>query len=94
MLETTLYFQGKQMVNNYLDQFCNLIYDSGYTDKKTIIVKFCHGLDCQITSALAGMPSGCLSDTNPEVWFKLAIQMDQNHTADEASRHPTNRHAP
>ena len=84
MLETTSYFQGKQTVDEYLDQFHDLIYDSGYTDKKTIIVKFHCGLDCQITSALAGMASSCPSDTNSEAWFKLAIQMDQNHTADEA----------
>jgi len=83
-LETTLYFQGKRMVNDYLDQFCDLIYDSGYTDKKTIIVKFRHGLDRQIASALAGMASGRLSDTNPKAWFKLTIQIDQNRAADKA----------
>jgi len=36
ILETTAYFQGKQMVNNYLDQFWDLIYDSGYTDPKLL----------------------------------------------------------
>jgi len=40
VLETTAYFQGKQMVDNYLEQFQNLIYDSGYTDPKTVVVKF------------------------------------------------------
>ncbi len=83
-LETTSYFQGKQTVDNYLDQFRDLIYNSGYTDKKTIVVKFHCGLDHQIATALTGMASGRLSDTNPEAWFKLAIQMDQNCTADEA----------
>ena len=39
-LETTSYFQGKQTVNDYLDQFRDLIEDSGYTDPKTIVVKF------------------------------------------------------
>jgi len=32
VLETTAYFQGKRMVDDYLDQFRDLIYDSGYTD--------------------------------------------------------------
>ena len=34
VLETTTYFQGKRSVDNYLDQFRDLIYDSGYTDPK------------------------------------------------------------
>ena len=39
------YFQGKRTVDHYLDQFRDLIYDSGYTDPKTIVVKFRRGLD-------------------------------------------------
>ena len=39
-LDTTSYFQGKRTVDEYLDQFCDLIYDSSYTDLKTIVVKF------------------------------------------------------
>ena len=41
MLATDCYFQGKQMVSEYLDQFQDLIEDSGYTHLKTIVVKFC-----------------------------------------------------
>jgi len=47
VLETTAYFQGKRTVDDYLDQFRDLIYDSGYTDPKTIVVKFRRGLDCR-----------------------------------------------
>ena len=83
-LETTTYFQGKRTVDDYLDQFRDLIYDSGYTDPKTIVVKFRRGLDRQIATALAGMASGRPPDANPEAWFKLAVQMDQNRAADEA----------
>jgi len=84
VLETTTYFQGKRTVDNYLDQFRDLIYDSGYTDLKTVMVKFRRGLDCQISTALAGMTYGRPSDTDPEAWFRLAVQMDQNRAADEA----------
>ena len=84
MLETTAYFQGKRTVDDYLDQFRDLIYDSGYADSKTIVVKFRRGLDRQIATALAGMASSRPSDTDPDAWFKLMVQMDQNHTADEA----------
>jgi hypothetical protein len=83
-LETTTYFQGKRSVDDYLDQFKDLIEDSGYTDPKTIVVKFRRGLDRRISSALAGMASGRPSDTVPEAWFRLAVQMDQNQAADEA----------
>ena len=44
VLETTTYFQGKRSVDDYLDQFRDLIYDSGYTDPKTVVVKFRRGL--------------------------------------------------
>jgi len=40
VLETTAYFQGKWSVDDYLNQFRDLIYDSGYTDPKTVVVKF------------------------------------------------------
>lgn len=83
-LETTAYFQGRRTVDDYLDQFRDLIYDSGYTDPKTIVVKFRRGLDRRISTSLAGMASGRPSDTDPEAWFKLAVLMDQNRAADEA----------
>jgi hypothetical protein len=58
VLETSAYFQGKWMVDDYLDHFRDLVYDSGYTDPKTIMVKFRRGLDRRISTALAGMASG------------------------------------
>jgi len=83
VLETTTYFQGKRTVDDYLDQFHDLIYNSGYTDPKTVIFKFRRGLDCRISTALAGMTYGRPSDMDPETWFRLAVRMDQNRTADE-----------
>jgi len=83
VLETTAYFH-KRTVDDYLDQFRDLIYDSGYTDPKTVVVKFRRGLDHQISTALTGMTYGRPSDTDPEAWFRLAVRMDQNWAADEA----------
>ena len=48
------------------------------------MVKFRRGLDRRISNALAGMTSGRPSDTDPEAWYILAVQMDQNRAADEA----------
>ena len=72
------YFQGKRMVDDYLDQFQDLIYDSRYTDPKTIVVKFCRGLNQQISATLVSMATGQLSDMDLEAWFTLTVQMDQN----------------
>ncbi len=40
ILETSTYFQGKHSVDNYLDMFKDLIEDFGYTNLKTIVIKF------------------------------------------------------
>jgi len=77
-LATDHYFQGKRTVGEYLDQFRDLVEDSGYTDLKTIVVKFRRGLDCRISTALTGTALGRPSDTDPEAWFRLAAQMDQD----------------
>jgi hypothetical protein len=58
ILETSAYFQGKWTVDDYLDQLQDLVYDSGYTNPKTIVVKFRRGLNWWISAALAGMVSG------------------------------------
>jgi len=84
VLETTAYFQGKRTVDDYLNQFRDLIYDSGYTDPKTVVVKFRRGLNHQISTALGGMTYGRPSDMDPEAWFRLTVRMDQNHAADKA----------
>ena len=78
VLETTAYFQGKRTVDDYLDQFRDLIGDSRYSDPKTIVVKFRCGLDRRISTALAEMATGRPLDTDPEAWFNLAVLMDQN----------------
>ena len=73
VLETTSYFQGRRSVDDYLNQFKDLIEDSSYSDPKMIVVKFCRGLDHRISTALAGMTYGRPADTDPEAWFRLAI---------------------
>ena len=83
-LEGTSYFQGRRSVDDYLDQFRDLVEDSGYTDKKTLVVKFRRGLDRRITSTIGAMATGRPSDTNPEGWYSLAVQLDQNRATDEA----------
>ena len=85
-LEGTTYFQGRRPVDDYLDEFRDLITESRYTDPKTIVVKFRRGLRLAIADAVATMASGRPDDLDPESWYKAAIRIDQNEAANEAFR--------
>ena len=58
--------------------------ESGYTDLKTLVVKFRKGLDLQIQNAVATMTNGCPSDTAPTAWYEAARNIDQNRAFNEA----------
>ena len=85
-LEGTTYFQGRRPVDDYLDEFRDLITESGYTDPKTIVVKFRRGLRPAIADAVATMASGRPDDLDPDSWYEAAIRIDQNEAANEAFR--------
>lgn len=51
-LETAAYFQKGRSLDDYINEFQDLITDSGYTDPKTIVVKFHRGLNAQIQNAV------------------------------------------
>jgi hypothetical protein len=85
-LEGTTYFQGHQLVDDYLDDFQDLISESGYADPKTIVVKFQRGLNPVIADAVAMMAAGRPDDLDPEAWYKAAIWIDQNQAANAAFR--------
>ena len=57
-LESTAYYQKNQSVDSYLDEFLDLIAESGYTDLKMLVVKFQRGLDPQTQNAVATMANG------------------------------------
>jgi Retrotransposon gag protein len=82
-LETTAYYQKSRSLNDYLDEFRDLITDSGYTDPKTIVVKFRRGLNPQIQNAVVTMASGRPSDTDPTRWYELACTVDENRATNE-----------
>ena len=90
-LEGTAYFQDTQNVDDYLDEFRNLISELGYTSPKTIVVKLRRGLDPKISDAVATMAANRPDDLDPEAWFEAAIRIDQAHAANaafQASIHP------
>lgn len=84
MLESTAYYQRNRNMDDYLDEFRNLVLDSGYTDAKVIVVKFCRGLQASIQNTITTMVSGCPSDIDYEGWYAAARQVDQARATNEA----------
>ena len=83
-LESMAYYQKNRSLDEYLDEFQDLITDSGYTDPKTIVVKFRRGLQTQTQNAIATMGSGRPSDTDSDGWYEMARIIDQNRATNEA----------
>ena len=77
-LESTAYFQKSRSLDDYIDEFQDLITEAGYTDPKTIVVKFRRGLNAQIQNVVATMASGRPSNTSPDEWYSMAQIVDQN----------------
>jgi len=57
-LEGSSYYQGNRTVDDYLDSFLILASDAGYTDPRTLVVKFRRGLKLNVQSQIATMPFG------------------------------------
>ena len=83
-LESTTYYQKTRSVDDYLDEFMELILEAGYTDPKTTVVKFRKGLDPQIQNTITTMSYGRPSDASPEDWYEAAKNINQNRAANEA----------
>ena len=83
-LEGTSYHQGDQTVDDYLDSFWTLVSDAGYTDPRTLVVKFQQGLKLGIQNQIATIPYERPADTDPDAWYRAAQRIDQVHLANEA----------
>jgi len=65
------------MVDNYLDSFLILASDAGYTDPRTLVVKFRRGLKLNVQSQISTMPFGQPVDTDLEAWYAVARRINQ-----------------
>ena len=65
VLKGTSYHQGGQTVDNYLDNFQALVSNAGYTDSRTLVVKFQQGLQLGIQNQITTMPYERPADNNP-----------------------------
>ena len=61
-----------------------LVAEAGYTDPKTMVVKFQKGLDPQIQNTITTMAYGCPSDASLKDWYEAAKNIDQNCAANKA----------
>jgi len=82
-LEGSSYYQGNRMVDDYLDSFLILALNAGYTDLRTLVVKFRHGLKLNVQSQIATMPFRRPADTDSEAWYAAAWRIDQARLANE-----------
>jgi hypothetical protein len=87
-LEGSRYFQGRRTVDEYVDEFEELIDQAGYTDDLAIVMKFRRGLDEAIQNKIAETGFGRPSDDQPEAWYAAARRLDLNRLANEAFRGP------
>ena len=60
------------MVDDYLNTSLTLVSNAGYTDPRTLVVKFCQGLKLSIESQIATIPFGRPTDTDLEAWYVAA----------------------
>jgi len=75
-LEGTSYHQGGRTVDDYLDNFQILVSDTGYTDPRTLVVKFRRGLKLGIQNQIATMSYGRPTDTDPDAWYRAVWRID------------------
>src|SRR5882757_2675619 len=83
-LESTRYYQGRKSVDDYIDEFSELIEEAGYSDGLSIVMKFRKGLDRDLQDCIAEMVQGRLDDDDPEEWYAAARVLDANRAANQA----------
>ena len=64
-------------MDDYLDCFLTLVSNAGYTDSRTLVVKFRQGLKTNIQGQIATMPFRRPTDTDLEAWYVAAQRIDQ-----------------
>ena len=83
-LESPAYYQKNRSLDDYLDEFQDLVAKASYTDPKTIVVKFRRGLNPQTQNTIVTMASGRPSNSTLSEWYRMARTVDQNRATNEA----------
>jgi hypothetical protein len=77
-LESTQYYQGRKSVDDYIDEFSELVEEAGYSNGLSIVMKFWKGLDWDIQDWIAEMVQGRPGDDDPEKWYAAVRVLDAN----------------
>jgi hypothetical protein len=85
-LESEHYFQRKCSVQEYVDEFQQLVDFSGYREALAIVVKFRRGLDPAIQDKIAESGNDRPADDKIDAWYAAAKRFDRNRIANEAFR--------
>jgi len=83
-LETSKYHQGSRSVDEYVDEFRELVDRAEYTEGANIVLKFRHGLSPIIQNYIACLTYGQPSDDVPKDWYDAAILCNKNRIANSA----------
>jgi hypothetical protein len=71
-------------VDDYIDEFSELVEEAEYLDSLSIVMKFRRGLNRDIQDQIAKLVQGRPEDDNPEGWYDAACMFDANQTANQA----------
>jgi hypothetical protein len=85
-LESRAYHQGARSVQEYIDEFRELIEEAGYTQGLVIVMKFRRGLQLRIQDRIAEMGKDRPRDDDPEHWYRMARLLDENYKTNQAFR--------
>jgi hypothetical protein len=77
-LESTRYYQGQKSVDDYIDEFSELVKEAGYSDGLSIVMKFRKALDRDLQDHIVEMVQGRLDNDNLEEWYAAAQVLDAN----------------
>jgi hypothetical protein len=77
-LETNAYHQNKRSMDEYIDEFRDLIELAGYKEGVAIVMKFRKGLRRDIQDHIAQLAHGRPADSDPQAWYHAALCCAEN----------------
>ena len=90
-LNDDAYFQGKRSVDEYIDEFTDLLEDAGLDDGLQVVLMFRKGLDPAIRTRIAEMVDGRPNDKMLQQWITAARRVERNTLADRRFANAMNR---
>ena len=95
-LETSKYYQGSRSVDEYVDNFLDLIERAGYEDSidGSNVMRFRRGLNTEIQDSIAHMGELRPHDADLDAWIRHARLLAQNREANIAFKSTSHSRLP